>query len=277
MLVQRQLWTLIWKNILIVLFRHPFTTPLRCFLLPLIFTGFLSYARNLFIPPSRYGIATPSPVRSLTDALNTGIGGRTTVAFVDNGYTGGDINEVVNSVANSITAAGKIVHRTNRENDLLTTCRSSIRGISSCYGAIVFYSSPTQGEGGMWNYSIRADGGLGEKIVTTNANNDVEIYPLPLQHAIDFAIAAQNKTIDQAALPAQVLEYPYTSETQAERNTQIRTRYMGGIIQILAVAFFIGIVGVIYQLVGLMASERELGMTQVRYVFVLHSRFWVTF
>jgi hypothetical protein len=33
---------------------------------------------------------------------------------------------------------------------------------------------------------------------------------------------------------------------------------MGGIIDILAVAFFIGIVGVTYQLVGMMASEREL-------------------
>ena len=34
----RQVWTLVWKNLLIVLFRHPITTPLRAFLLPVVFS-----------------------------------------------------------------------------------------------------------------------------------------------------------------------------------------------------------------------------------------------
>jgi len=124
-----------------------------------------------------------------------------------------------------------------QEVDLLTTCRSSIRAVSSCYGAAVFYGSPIEGNGnGQWNYSLRADGGLGGKIDTTSANNDQEIYVLPLQHAIDFAIAAQNTTIDRSAVPKEVDEYPYTSETQAQRNNQIRVRYMGGIIDILGVS-----------------------------------------
>lgn len=46
----RQTLTLVWKNIIIVLFRHAFSTPLRCFLLPVIFTGFLAYARNVRLP-----------------------------------------------------------------------------------------------------------------------------------------------------------------------------------------------------------------------------------
>jgi ATP-binding cassette subfamily A (ABC1) protein 3 len=202
-------------------------------------------------------------------------GGRDTVAFVNNGFTGGEINAVINNVADQVRSTGKQVQILTKEDGLLTTCRSSIRAVSSCYGAAVFYGSPTEGNGnGQWNYSLRADGGLGNKIDTTNANNDQELYVLPLQHAIDFAIAARNSSISHLAIPKEVDEYPFTSQTQAERNNQIRVRYMGGIIDILAVAFFIGIVGVIYQLVGLMASERELGMTQIIEASMPNKRRW---
>ena len=263
MLILRQTWALIWKNVLIVLFRHPVTTPLRAFLLPVIFAAFLAYARNLFLPPSQFGIAKAVPVKSLQDALRESTGSRSTVAFVDNGLKGGNIERVIKDVAGSVRAAGQTVQILGSETDLLTTCRSSIRGVSNCFGAAVFYGSPDEGQRGMWNYTLRADGGLGDKVDVKTDSNDVEIYVLPLQHAIDFAIARQNTTIDQAALPSEILEYPFTSQTEEERKERIRTRYMGGIIEVLAVGYFIAVVGVIYQLVGLIASERELGMTQI--------------
>ncbi|KAL8757044.1 MAG: hypothetical protein Q9184_004312 [Pyrenodesmia sp. 2 TL-2023] len=274
MLFIRQVLTLIWKNILIVLFRHAFSTPLRCFALPVIYIIFLAYARNLFIPPSRFGIADPTPVRSLAEGLAASGGGRDTVVLVHNGFTGGNIERVISEVADTVRAQDKIVQIAANEDDLLTICRNSLRGVSHCYGAAVFYSSPTEGPGGMWNYSLRADGGLGIKIDTTNANNDAEVYPLPLQHTIDFTIASQNTTIDQSALPAQVFEYPFTSKTQEQRNDDIRTRYMGGIIDILGVAFYIAMVCVTYQLVGLIASERELGMTQLIEASMPNKRRW---
>lgn len=202
------------------------------------------------------------------------LGGRNTVAFVTNSSTGSDISTVVDQVADQVKAAGLTVKILSQQEDLLTTCRSSIRGVSSCYGAAVFYGSPTEGPGGIWNYSLRADGGLGSKIDTTNAKNDQEVYALPLQHAIDFAIASLNATIDHSAVPSRVYEYPYTTQTQEERNDHIRVQYMGGIIEILAVAFFIGVVGVIYQSVGLMASERELGMTQIIEASMPNKRRW---
>ena len=274
MLLFWQIRTLTWKNLLVVLFRHPLSTPLRCFLLPVIFTGFLAYARNLFIPPAHYGIGHSSPVRSLAEGLNAAGGGRNRLVLVNNGFTGGDIDTVIQDVARTAQADGKDVRVVSQEEDLLTLCRSTLRGVSTCYGAAVFYSSPTEGPGAMWNYSLRADGGLGNKLDVTNHNNDVEVYPIPLQHAIDFSIAFHNGTVDQSALPSQVYEYPYTSQTQQQRNDQIRIRYMGGIIDILAVAFFIGIVGVIYQLVGLIASERELGMTQIIEASMPNARRW---
>lgn len=59
------------------------------------------------------------------------------------------------------------------------------------------------------------------------------------------------------------MEYPYTSETPEEREDRIRNGFMDTIINIIAVAIYIGVVGVTYQLTGLVASERELGMSQL--------------
>lgn len=224
----RQTWTLVQKNLLVVLVRHAFSTPLRCFFLPVIFTIFLAYSRNLFVPPSKYGIGHATPVRSLVESLHAAGGGRNRVAFVNNGFTGGDIEKVINTVADEVRAGGKTVEILPQEQDLLTSCRNSLRGYSTCFGAAIFYASPSEGPGGIWNYSLRADGGLGFKIITTQNNNDVELYPIPLQHAIDFAIASSNQTIDQSALPNQVNEFPFTNENQKERDDDIRRRYTGG-------------------------------------------------
>ena len=184
------------------------------------------------------------------------------MALVNNGFTGGAIDVVINQVADATRAGGKIVKILPNEEELLTTCRSSIRGASLCIGAVVFHSSPEEGEGGIWNYTLRGDSALGTTIKVNSVDNDQEIYALPLQHALDSAIVATNKTAGVSGLP-EVYEYPYTSRSQEERNTTIRTRYMGGIISILGVAFFIAICGILYQQVGAQASERETRMAQL--------------
>lgn len=268
-----QSWTLTRKNILIAAGRHAFPTSIRAFILPIAFMIFLSYARNLFIPPSNFGIGSSHPIRTLAEGLEASSGGHDTLAFVNNGFSGGDIDRVIDTVTAS--ADGKVtVIRLSNETALLDSCKSSLRGASHCYGAIVFQSSPTEGIGGLWNYTLRADGALGEKIDVGKTTNDVEIYLLPLQRAVDFAIAGLNTTIDQAALPTTVLEYPYTSETQAQRNTAIRVNYQGAIINILGVAFLIGMVGVTYHLTGFIASERELGMSQLIEAMMPNIRRW---
>lgn len=195
--------------------------------------------------------------------------------FVNNGFAGGAIESVIRQVANDTGAFGGRVEILTKEEELLTVCRNSIRGTSTCIAGAVFFASPTEGDGGRWNYSIRADGGLQNKIVTDSSKNDVEIYVLPLQHAIDRAISQLEAGNDGAtAIPAHVEEYPYTSETKEERQAKIRTRYMGGIIDILAVAFYIGVAGVIYQLTGLIASERENGMAQLLDCMMPNSKRW---
>lgn len=224
----------------------------------------ISYAKNFFVPPSTFGIGSATPIRSLENALGASTGNHNKVVFVNNGHTGGDIESVINSVSARIENAGKTVEVVERDIDLLTSCASSLRGASTCFGAASFHSSPTEGASGVWNYTLRSDGAFGERIFVDRKNNDVEIYTLPFQRAIDSAIGSISANGTSTALAlGSIDEYPFTDSTAEERDALIRRLYMGALISILGVAYFIGICGVTYQLTGLMASERELGLSQL--------------
>ncbi|KAK1067772.1 hypothetical protein LTR33_011290 [Friedmanniomyces endolithicus] len=242
MLFLRQTWALCQKTLLVVLGRHVLGTLIRPFFAPIIFMFFISYAKNFFVPPSDFGVGTATPIRSLSDAVAASAGGRDTVVFINNGHTNGDISNVINQIAQPIRAQGKTVSILTDSTDLLTICRSSIRGVSPCFAAVDFLSSPSEGTEGVWNYTMRADGSFGGRIYVNQRDNDAEIYVLPLQHAIDSAIAGLNGT----TLPENVEQYPYTTQTNAERARNINRLYMGSLISILAVAYFIGIVGICY-------------------------------
>ncbi|KAI3392302.1 hypothetical protein diail_5885 [Diaporthe ilicicola] len=264
MALMRHAWTLTKKNLLVVLVRQGFFTTIRAFLAPIVFMFIISYAKNFFVPPSTFGIGSATPIRSLENALAASTGNHNKVVFVNNGHTGGDIESVINSLSARVEGAGKTVEVLQRDVDVLTSCASSLRGATTCYGAVSFHSSPTEGDSGVWNYTLRSDGAFGDRIFVDRKNNDVEIYTLPFQRAIDSAIGSisANGTSSSLALGA-VDEYPFTDTTAEERDALVRRLYMGSLISILAVAYFIGICGVTYQLTGLMASERELGISQL--------------
>ncbi|KAI4610769.1 uncharacterized protein J4E87_010703 [Alternaria ethzedia] len=254
-----QTWILTKKTLLVVFVRHWFFTSVRAFWAPIIFMFFISYAKNFFVPPSEYGIGEPSLIRSFPDALGAAQGGRDKVVFVNNGHTGGDIQDVIAQLSTQVRDAGLQAVTIQQDVQLLSTCESSLRGASTCYGAVSFLSSPSQGQGESWNYTIRSDGALGEEIYVGQDDNDVQIYILPFQRAIDQAIASVEGS---AAIPA-TDEYPYTERTQQEYDDRIRTLYMGALINIMGVALYIGVCGVTYQLTGQMAEERERGISQL--------------
>lgn len=256
----RASWTLTKKNLLVVFVRHWFFTTIRAFLAPIIFMFIISYAKNFFVPPSEYGIGTPTPIRSLPAALAAATGQHDKVVFVNSGLTGGAIDSVIANVSAEVRQAGKTVEVVPADLDLLTSCASSLRGATTCFGAVVLHSSPTEGPGGIWNYTLRADGAFGERIFIDVNTNDVEVYILPLQRAVDAAIGLVS---GNATASTTVDEYPFTDMTSAERDALIRRLYMGALINILAVAYFIGVCGITYQLTGQMASERELGISQL--------------
>jgi len=245
-----QTWILTKKTLLVVFVRHWFFTSVRAFWAPIIFMFFISYAKNFFVPPSEYGIGEPSLIRSFPEALSAAQGGRDKVVFVNNGHTGGEIQDVIAQLSTQVRDAGLQAVTIQQDVQLLSTCESSLRGASTCYGAVSFLSSPSQGQGESWNYTIRSDGALGEEIYVGQDDNDVQIYILPFQRAIDQAIASVEGS---AAIPA-TDEYPYTERTQQEYDDRIRTLYMGALINIMGAALYIGVCGVTYQLTGQMAE-----------------------
>ncbi|KAJ9156929.1 ATP-binding cassette sub-family A member 5 [Coniochaeta hoffmannii] len=272
----RQTWTLTSKTFLIVLQRHWFATFIRAFILPLALTAFLSFARNLFVPAAVYGFGSPSPVLSLHDALEHASGsGRQTVAFVNNGFVGGDIERVIDTLTPIITDAGARAQVLTSDSDLLTVCRASLRGVTPCYGAVVFNGSPDEGAGGLWNYTIRSDGSLGVgKIDVDKTTNDAQVYMFPLQHAIDAAIASVNSSPSSNAIPDTVEQFPFTGLTPKERADRVRVLYQKAIMNFLGVTFIAGMIGVVYHMTGFIASERETGMSTLIEAMMPTSRPW---
>ncbi|KAK8045272.1 ABC transporter [Apiospora rasikravindrae] len=191
-----------------------------------------------------------SPRRWTTPAAQTG----GIVVLVNNGHAGGDIDRVIDKVADVVTGAGKNATRLSDPADIGFICKSSLRAVTGCYGAVVFESSPTEGKRNIWNYTLRADGALGGKIDTTKDTNDAEIYTLPLQRA--------------------TREYAFTSMTQEERAEQVRQLYQQALVNFLAVAFIATIIGVCYHMTGFMATEREIGMSQLLDAMMPTKRLW---
>ncbi|KAL8737861.1 MAG: hypothetical protein Q9181_001303 [Wetmoreana brouardii] len=256
-------WTLLTKDLLVAAVRRPATTTTRALLLPLAVVLIVSFTQYYFNPPQHFGVGQPGLVLSLSDAISRSSGGRNTIAFVDNGMTGGDVSAMIDEIGTTFRKAGKSVHTLAQESDLLNICSSSQRGTTGCSGAVVFHSSPSEpAEGGVWNYTIRSDISLGGTFDVTSTNNDAQVYLIPLQRAIDLAITSHMSPATQAALQ-EVQQYPYTQESEEKRERDTRMSYFSAGVNYFGVVFFLGMVGVVYQMTGLIASEREHGLSQL--------------
>lgn len=156
--LSRQIFTLHKKTLRINLCRRWFSTFFRAFLLPVIFISFIAYARNLFVQPAKYGVGTAAPIKDLAKSLADHQGLR--LVFVTNNL-GGDVQELVDGLANPLKAAGRnVVILSDPVRGLQTECKQSLRGASECFAAAVFYGSPGT-TGGVWNYTLRGDSSFG--------------------------------------------------------------------------------------------------------------------
>lgn len=207
-LLLRQIAALVRKDLLLMFNpKSALSTIVRAFWVPIIFSLYMSVIIKVYWPKENYGVGNPHQLLSLSDAMQVAKGGRDTLVFVNRFSAGGDIDHVINLVAQPIRASGKSVIVLNKTTDLLPTCPSSLQGTTKCFGAIVFNSSPKEGPGGIWNYTIRADASFGVNIDVAKTTNDPEVYHLPLQRAVDAAIATANITGDAIALPTLTNEY----------------------------------------------------------------------
>ncbi|KAJ3959489.1 hypothetical protein N0V92_003875 [Colletotrichum tropicale] len=259
----RQIGILTIKNYIILISRHTGSTIYTALILPIILTIYLGIGRNLHGPQNDYGTADPRAVRSLQDGLSAADGSRSTVVFVNNGNTGGDIDRVISSLSDEVAAAGKNATTIANVDDLSLICQTATRGTTPCYGAIVFHSSPSEGDGGLWNYTLRGDPAFGQKFQVSKSDNDAQVYILPLQRAVDSAIVRLNSTDGNSDLLANLQEWGFTDETEDEREASVRRRYQQTFIDYLAVSFVLALIGVSYHLPGHVATEREKGLSQL--------------
>lgn len=262
-LLLRQIWTLAWKDLLVVLnSKRRITTIIRAFTIPTIFVVYFAFIIRVYWPKETYGIGNEALVRPLAEAIRDAPGGRRTLALCNYGATGGDIDRVIRAVAEKAKGFdGQLVRILRNPDELLTVCKASLSAVTKCYAAAEFYSS-TQ-EGGIWNYTIRVDGSHGYKINVEKNDNDAEIFPIPLQHAIDAAIAEVGVNNGSRTLPNAIKENPFTSETQEEWDDKLVREIQNANTKYIAVVWYIGFIGLCYQLVGVIAKEREVGMASL--------------
>jgi ATP-binding cassette subfamily A (ABC1) protein 3 len=262
-LLLRQIWWLAFKDLLLLLnSKRRVFTIIRAFTIPTIFVIYFAFIIRVYWPKETYGIGNPSTIRPLSQAISEAPGNRRTLVLCNYGSTGGDIDRVIEQVAAAAKGAnGQIVEVIHNPDDLYTLCKSSLSGVTKCFAAAEFYSSAN--EGGIWNYSIRVDSSHGVKINVENNKNDAEIFPIPLQHAIDSAIADVSSGSGVKSLPSNIQEYPYTSKTQKQWDDTLVTSIQNVNAKYIGVVWYIGFVGLCYQLVGLMAREREQGMADL--------------
>jgi ATP-binding cassette subfamily A (ABC1) protein 3 len=275
-LLLQQIGVLTRKNLWLIFSRKSrMSTIWRCFYAPVLVAIYLCFIFRAYFPKATYGISSPHDVRNLNDAMGYAatVGKRDRLILVNVGPRGGDIDRLLNLVAETPKAAGKNITITYEQDDLIASCRSGLQGVTKCFSAAVFYSSPT--EGGIWNYTLRGDAALGLSTVDVRkATNDAQVYILPLQHAIDSAIASLNSSGTSVSLPSKIQEYPFTGETEKEWKDTIRKQLIKNNTNFAAVVWYLGLIGVAYQLVGLMAKERESEMSDLLESMMPNVRRW---
>ncbi|GJN69804.1 hypothetical protein PLICBS_003856 [Purpureocillium lilacinum] len=262
-----QIGTLMSKNFRAVLCRNRMLVVSSALVLPILLSSFFSFAKDLFVPPAKFGIGTAHDVRTLAQAFDEASGSsRSKIVLINNGFYGGNIEAVLDAIARQASDYGPplTISRLDREDELYTECPSTLRGVTNCYGALVMNSSPTEGHGGIWNYTIRTDAAMWESTIKINvrsSSNMEEIYLLPLQRAVDTVIASLNG--NNADPLARNKEMPFTSQTQEERSRKVRELFHNKIINFMGVCFTTTVIWITYHVPGFIAAERESGISQL--------------
>ncbi|KAG8529047.1 uncharacterized protein KY384_005681 [Bacidia gigantensis] len=275
-LLIRQVLVLVQKNLLIAAVRRPISTLLRALIFPLALVLLVTYAQYFFNPPQQFGIGTATPILSFSEALSRSSPSRNTIAIIVDAYASDDMLKVVKSLSDEVQRApGKQLFQASDETLLSDKCEASVRGTSKCYGAVVFHSSPNFPQsGGNWNYTLRADSSLGKTFDVTRQKNDAQIYLMPFQQAIDHAITTQTPEYHGRDLST-VTQYPFTTVSEEQRESDTRQSYLQSGISYFGVVYFLGMVGVVYQLTGLIAYERESGLAQLVEAMMPNTQRWL--
>ncbi|KAH5480910.1 hypothetical protein HBI22_043750 [Parastagonospora nodorum] len=261
-LLLRQIWALVRKNLLLICVRRPISTFIRAFALPLVIVLLLAYSKNFFAGPQTWGVSSAHNIRTLAQGL-AATEGRDIVGFIDNGMTGGDVGAVIDSLSTQVRDAGRTAKQYRTSWDLAQDCRTNDKGSSNCYGAVVFYSSPSQGTNessqGVWNYTIR--GQDGRSVNVKSNENGAEVALMPLQLALERELIANTDPDAAKKIPNEVDVILYTEQDQSALDSSRTSNYLTLCLYAFGPIFAFALIELVNHLTSFVARERELGMS----------------
>ncbi|KAH7372040.1 hypothetical protein BKA66DRAFT_180011 [Pyrenochaeta sp. MPI-SDFR-AT-0127] len=265
-LLLRQIWALTRKNLLLICLRRPIYTLIRALVLPLVIVLVVAYSKNFFASPQHWGVSSPHNIRSLKDGLAASPG-RDIVGFVDNGMKNGEVSSVIESLQKQLADAGKAPRLYSDSWALAGECRTSTKGVSPCYGAVVFHSSPSSGsiesKAGTWNYTLRGSGsayGSGSADIRNDMNGP-EKDILPLQRAVDAEIIRQSKSNNTSQDLPEADVILFTGQDQNVLDDSRTSNYLTLAIYAFGPIFVFTLIDIVYHMASFVARERELGMS----------------
>ncbi|KAF2688847.1 P-loop containing nucleoside triphosphate hydrolase protein [Lentithecium fluviatile CBS 122367] len=266
-LMLRQTWALTRKNLTIICLRRPISTLIRALIIPLAVVLLVSFSKEFFASPQNWGISSQHTIRSLKDGL-AAAEGRDIVGFVDYGMRGGEVASVIDALSKTIIDAGKTPKIYNDTQQLTQECANDNKGVSKCYGAVVFLSSPEEGttisEKGTWNYTVKSSVLAYEAAADVSSDvNGPELYILPLQLAVDAEIVAQSKPNGSSNFPSTIKNVVYTRQDQGALDDSRTSNFLALCIYAFGTLFTFTLIGIVYHVTSFVASERELGMSSL--------------
>ena len=183
------------------------------------------------------------------------------MGFVDNGLKGGEVASLINALSQRVEAASKTAKLYKDTWDLALECRTDDKGTSPCYGAVVFFSSPTEGTNfsspGTWNYTMRGSGSGSVNIRSTS--NNAERDQLPLQRAVDTEIISRSTSVNKTQPPADLEVIAFKDQDQDAIAWDRTANYLALSIYIFGPLFAFTLVEIVYHMTSFVSHERELG------------------
>ncbi|KPM40517.1 hypothetical protein AK830_g6070 [Neonectria ditissima] len=247
----RQTEALTRKIFLITVVRHWVSTLLRCLIVPIAILVLVLEIQNFSPNSSKFGVGSPSPIQSLPNSLPNGA----KLFFVQPSRLGSDVGSVVKKLTESLGSKAK-PEIIEGEDELMTRCRTNLNGKTDCYAAVIFNDSPLTSTGHKhWNYTIRVSSASSTSHFDVNQNNN--------QHNFAYAslqLAIENAMTNSTTIPT---SFMFTRTTQEQADTLQRRNFADAIIGGLGIVSFLSMLSSAFHVIGMIASERESGMTQL--------------
>ncbi|KAG4433383.1 hypothetical protein IFR05_011143 [Cadophora sp. M221] len=262
--IRRQTLALTYKNFLIFS-RSPFATVFRALLFPVILTLFLCFMDRLWTSSASSGnggVASDAvQIRTIQQVMDD-VQMRQ-LAIVRNGITDPDLDRIINSTVASFPPGRYVV--LDNVDDLFDNCEQTLKGYSPCFASIIFTA---------FN-ATNVDYIISSGKMDSQAQSDYKTHKsfssnrlMPLQWALDSQIgnfSSLARPLEQPWSGRMGLADPDVGKSSSLDNISDDTENL-----MYKVIYFFGapifalvIIGAVYHLSSFVATERDIGMTEL--------------